>query len=151
MKNKTPILSGNLYGNLVAIPNSIPLYEDYKNGVFKKCSDFKIVKETKIFIKNLEGINSILKSDHILNLLPKLEGMFPQDKDKMLNILNDFLNLSSKKQRYYQLGRRLGVFTKVEDLNNPLLLNNVKRYYNELGVNSKNINQITDQLISKYI
>ena len=135
----------------LAIPEIIPLYDDYKDGRFKKCSDPMIVNELLIFIEKLEGINSILKSDHILNLFSNLEGKFPQDKKKMIRILHDFQNLSSKQQRMYQLGRRLGIFSQLDDLEQPYLARRVKKYYQDLGVTSRNIENITDNLMKRFI
>jgi len=135
----------------LAIPEIIPLYKQYKNGNFKKCSEVMIVKELLLFIKGLKNINSILKSDHILNLFTNLEGQFPQDKEKMLNILHDFLNLKSKQQRLYQLGRRLGMFSQLDDLKNPYLVSKVEKYYHDLGVTNRNIDNITDNLMRRFI
>jgi hypothetical protein len=135
----------------LAISEISPLYLKYIEGSFHKCTDLMIVDELLLFIDKLKGISSMLKSDHILNLFPTLEGKFPHDKVKMLKILEDFIKLDSKQKRYYQFGRRLGIFSKINDLENPLLLNKVKSYYQNLGVNSKNLDNITDELMKRYI
>jgi histone acetyltransferase (RNA polymerase elongator complex component) len=135
----------------LAIPTIIPLYEQYTDGHFKKCSDLMIVKELLLFIEKLEGITSVLQSDHILNLFSNLEGKFPQDKVKMLKILHDFLNLKPKQQRIYQIGRRLGIFSQLDDLENPYLTTRVKQYYHDFGVTSRNIDSIVDNLMKRFI
>jgi radical SAM superfamily enzyme YgiQ (UPF0313 family) len=135
----------------LSIPEIIPLYDLFKDGLFKKCSDTMIVKELLIFIEKLEGISSVLKSDHILNLFSNLEGKFPEDKEKMMVILHDFLNLKPKQKRMYQLGRRLGIYSQLDDMNIPYLSMRVKKYYNDLGVNSRNIDNITDNLMKRFI
>lgn len=135
----------------LAIPEIIPLYEHYKDGSFIKCTDLMIVKELLAFIGKLEDITSFLKSDHILNLFSNLEGKFPKDKENILKILHDFLNLKPKQQRLYQLGRRLGIFTQLVDLENPYLISNVEKYYHDLGVTSRNIDNITDNLMKRFI
>jgi len=135
----------------LAIPDIIPLYEQFKDGRFKKCSDLMIVKELLLFIEELKGITSIIKSDHILNLFSNLEGKFPQDKEMMLKILHDFLNLKPMQKRLYQLGRRLGIFLQLDDLEDPYLALRVKKYYHDLGVTSRNIDNITDNLMKKFI
>ena len=135
----------------LAIPEIIPLYEQYTDGYFKKCSDLMIVEELLLFIEKLEDITSVLKSDHILNLFSNLEGKLPQDKEKMLKILHDFLNLKPMQQRLYQLGRRLGIFLQLDDLEDPYLASRVKKYYQDLGVTSRNIDNITDNFMKKFI
>lgn len=135
----------------LALPEVIPLYERYKDGSFRKCTDLMIVKELLLFIKKLNGINSVMKSDHILNLFSDLEGKFPKDKEKILNILHDFLSLKPKHRRMYQLGRRLGIFSKLTDLENPYLVSRVEKYYHDLGVTDRNIDIITDNLMMRFI
>jgi biotin synthase-like enzyme len=135
----------------LAIPRQIPLYKDYIDGKFQKCSDLMIVKELKIFIKNLKEINSDLQSDHILNLFADLVGKFPKDKQKMLSILDSFLRLRPMQRRLYQVGRRLCIFSTLRDLENPYLLSQVKNYYEKLKLNSKDIDEFTDSLVSRFI
>ncbi|MBN2603067.1 MAG: radical SAM protein [Candidatus Thermoplasmatota archaeon] len=135
----------------LAIPHQIPLYNDYIGGKFLKCTDLMMVKELKMFIKNLQGISSMLQSDHILNLFADLEGKFPEDKQKMLNILNSFLQLRPKQRGLYQVGRRLGIFSTLKDLENPYLLSQVKNYYDKFKLNRKNINELTDSLMQRFI
>jgi hypothetical protein len=135
----------------LAIPENIPLYNQFRSGIFKKCSDLMVVKELLLFIEKLDGIDSVLKSDHILNLFSNLEGKFPIDKEKMMKILTDFLNLKPKEQRLYQLGRRLGILSRLEDLENPFLISKVKKFYNDLNVTSGNIDDITDNLMMRFI
>ena len=42
----------------------------------------------------------------------------------------------------YQLGRRLGIFSRLDDLENPFLISKVKKFYHDLSVTSKNIDDI---------
>jgi len=135
----------------LAIPEMIPLYEDFAEGRFKKCTDHMIVEEMLLFIKKLTGITSVLKSDHILNLFANLEGTFPKDREKMLKILRNFLKLNPKKQRLYQLGRRLGIFSRLEDLEKPYLLAQVEQYYQNFGIMRKNIDKVTDEMMKRFI
>ena len=74
----------------LAIPNSVELYDDYAAGRFEKCTDLIMAKEILIFLESLNGITSVVKSDHILNLFENLEGKFPRDKVRMLDIIHRF-------------------------------------------------------------
>ncbi len=56
------------------------MYKFMEKGKFIPLSDEEVLGEIKVFIKNLEGIQSTLVSDHILNLLEELEGKFPRPK-----------------------------------------------------------------------
>lgn len=135
----------------LAILDMIPLYEDFAEGRFKKCTDHMIVEEMLLFIEKLNGITSVLKSDHILNLFANLEGTFPKDQEKMLKILHDFLKLNPKQQRLYQLGRRLGIFSQIGDLEKPYLSTQVEKYYQDFGITRRNIDKVTDEMMKRFI
>ena len=50
-------------------------------------------------IERLEGISSRFVSDHILNLLEEVEGKLPEDKAKMLAVIDQYLALSEEERR----------------------------------------------------
>jgi radical SAM superfamily enzyme YgiQ (UPF0313 family) len=103
----------------LAIPRNAPLFVEYQAGRFRKCTDLMIVQETLLFLQNLQDISSWLASDHILNLFPQLEGRFPEDKPRMVKILEDFLAADPEHQRLYQVGRRCGMLAQLSDLDDP--------------------------------
>lgn len=135
----------------LAIPARSPLFADYTAGHFEKCADLEVARELLLFVEKLEGITSVVKSDHILNLLADLEGTLPHDKERMMTILRDLLSMPAERQRLYQLGRRLGIFSSLSDMENPGQLAEVERAYRELRVTPDNINEITDELMRRYI
>jgi radical SAM superfamily enzyme YgiQ (UPF0313 family) len=98
----------------LAIPPGIPLFEAQRDGRFEKCDDVTLAHELLMFIENLHGITSVVKSDHILNLFADLQGRLPDDREKMLGVLHAFLEMGAERRARYQLGRRLGIFVSVE-------------------------------------
>jgi hypothetical protein len=72
---------------------------------FKLLSDDEIVVR-RLLVEHLEGITSTFVSDHILNLLEEVEGKFPEDKAKMLAVVDRYLRLSPEERANYRLGRR---------------------------------------------
>lgn len=135
----------------LAIPARTPLGEDYQAGRFEKCTDLVAAKEVLTFIEKLEGITSVVKSDHILNLFGDLEGSLPHDKERMLTILRTFLAMDPERQRLYQIGRRIGVFSGLSDMENPRRLANAERAYRELGVTPDNVDEIIDELMKRFV
>ena len=135
----------------LAIPERAPLFEDCKAGRFDKCTDLEVAKETLLFIERLEGITSTIKSDHILNLVPDLEGTLPSDKEDMIAILRTFLTMAPGRQRLYQVGRRLGVISSLSDMEDPHRLASAERACVELGVTPDNVDRITGELMQRYI
>ncbi len=135
----------------LAIPEKIALYDEYKAGRFEKCTDVIMAKEILLFIENLNGINSIIKSDHILNLFEDVEGTLPRDKEKILNVLRTFLDMPQKNQITYQIGRRLGIFSRLSDMQNNQKLENAEKACTSLGITSDNVDKIVDELMQRFV
>ena len=99
----------------------------------------------------MENITSTIKSDHILNLLQEVEGTLPEKKEQMTSIIKQFLSLNIEEQMLFQIGRRTGVFSRLEDLNNRRLRMYAERNYTDLNVTPQNIDQIIAQLMTNFI
>ena len=94
------------------------MYEDYE-GLLTHPNDLETIQEIRLFIENLHGITSVVDSDHILNILLELKGKLPEDKDKMLGLIDYFLDLPQEQQDIFRLGRRLGLMgERLRDLHN---------------------------------
>jgi bisphosphoglycerate-independent phosphoglycerate mutase (AlkP superfamily) len=94
----------------------MPLYEKLEKGEFTLQSEEQIIREERLFIETLEGITSKLVSDHILNLLEEVEGQLPQDKERMLAVIDRYLALSDRDKLVYNFGRRAQAYRGVGDL-----------------------------------
>ncbi len=103
----------------LAVAPGTPLREKVERGEFERPSDEEIVREERLFIESLEGITSYVASDHVLNLLEEVEGRLPEDKPAMLAVIDRFLDLPKEERLLFQLGRRLGVFRALSDLEDP--------------------------------
>jgi hypothetical protein len=135
----------------LAIPGRVPLFEQWRSGEFEKCTDLMVVKEIRLFLETLEGITSILKSDHILNLFEDLEGRLPDDKDRMLEILRTFIEMPPDRRALYQIGRRLGIFSSLADMAKPQRLARAESAYRQLDVTPDTVDTIIDELMTRYI
>lgn len=105
----------------------MPLYQRIEKGEFTLLNDDEIVTEERLFIENLDGIKSTFVSDHILNLLEEVEGKFPEDKGKMLAVIDRYLALPDEERIHFRLGRRAGFYRCLDDLSNPELHQQVER------------------------
>jgi hypothetical protein len=135
----------------LAIPNSVALYDDYETGLFEKCTDLMMAEEVLFFIESLNGITSVLKSDHILNLFQNLEGKLPEDKENMLDIVRRFLAMTPERQCVYQVGRRLGFFSRLGDMENPRRLERAEKACREFGITPENVDEVIDELMKRFI
>jgi len=135
----------------LAIPDTVQGFKDAGNLRFEKCSDHMIVEEILLLIENLNGIASVVKSDHILNLFEEVDGRLPEDKSKITRPLRDFLALAPRQQMQFQLGRRLGLFSRLDDMQSRHRLARVEEACRRLGVTPETIDDVTDQLMKHFI
>jgi hypothetical protein len=102
----------------LTIKEGMPLFEEVKEGKFVRSTDEEIVAEEKLLIENLD-CHSYFISDHITNLLQEIEGQLPDDKDKMLAVIDRFQSLSDEERQNFRLGRRIGIYAALDDLSDP--------------------------------
>jgi hypothetical protein len=58
----------------------------------------------------------VIVSDHIINLLPHIMGNLKTEKDVMLDIIKEYLDMPDLDRRIYQLLRRSNVVESVADM-----------------------------------
>ena len=100
------------------VPNRVPLHTKLEDGSFSMQTDDMLAEEIRLFIKTLEGITSTVTSDHIMNLLEEVTGKLPEDKEKMLAVIQSYQDLSDTDRLIYRAGRRGGVYRSTDDLKN---------------------------------
>lgn len=69
----------------------------------------------------------------------------------MMKMIIDFLDMTPEDQWLYQAGRRLGLFSGLDDLKNPHRLKRVKKACMELGLSLKNIDGFIEAQRAKFI
>ncbi|OEU48438.1 MAG: coproporphyrinogen III oxidase [Desulfobulbaceae bacterium S5133MH15] len=135
----------------LTIPNHVELFDKYKTGEFRKLNGLETANELLIFLQQLDGITSSLKSDHILNLFEDLEGKFPEDKAKMVGIVSDFLNMSPTDQVTYQVGRRMGMFRGLKDMDDSGRREQVEEICNRNSITPENVDPVIDEMMKRFI
>lgn len=103
------------------VKRGTPLAEMTQTGEFDPPSEDEIVWEIRTFISRLEQITTTLVSDHILNLLEEVEGKLPQDKQRMLDTIDRYLDLPEGERLLFQLGRRGGAIRYLADLDHSIM------------------------------
>jgi len=135
----------------LAIPENVPLYEEFEAGRFEKCDDKMMAMEVFKLIENINGVTGIIKSDHILNLCEDVEGRLPEDKNKMLSVLRSFLDMDPNQQCVYQVGRRLGLFSGPKDMENNRRFEKADKARIQLGITPKNCDEMIHELMKRFI
>ena len=135
----------------LALPPRAPLAQQHENGEFQKCTDLMMAKELKLFIENLNDIDSYIKSDHILNLIETIDGKMPGDKKRLLDIMDSFLDMSPEHQVQYQIGRRMGLFRGPDDMADKQLFQQAKETCESHGINPDNVDVVIDDLMKRFV
>ena len=99
----------------LAVREEMPLFNDVADGSFLRSTDEEIVEEERLLIENLDCQANYV-SDHITNLLQEIEGRLPDDKGAMLACLERFQNLPAGERANFIVGRRIGIYTRLDDL-----------------------------------
>lgn len=135
----------------LAIPETTELYKDYQSGAFKKPGDVETAKELLQFIDALGDITSTIKSDHILNLFQEVDGTLPKDKERITAPIRKFLDMDPEKQVLYMVGRRSGILTRIDDMNDTKLMQHVEASCRNYNISPDTVNQFTDAMMSRFI
>lgn len=78
-------------------------------------------------MENLNSQNTYVVSDHILNLLQEIKGKIPEDKERMLDIIDRYFSMANQERLIYRLGRRQGVYNSLNDLSNIKIYEQLKQ------------------------
>ena len=134
------------------IPKRTPLYEDMVSGRFHPLTDDEVVKELRLLIESLDNIHSVVTSDHIMNLLEEVAGQLPEDKERMLQVIDEYLALSDRDRLLFRLGRRGGALRSTRELNNPRVRERLEEARKDLESRlGKDIEVIIKELADQYI
>ena len=90
------------------------------NKDFTLPSEVQIISEQRLLLEHLEGITSHYANHHSVDLLLEIRGQLPGDKDRLLTILDRFLSLTDTDQINFILGRRLGYYRQLSDMENVI-------------------------------
>jgi len=114
----------------VPIPGT-PLFELMNEKGWTQASEEDKIREIKLFVENLHGLTSIIQSDHIMNLIEDVEGTLPDDKEKIIGILDSFLEMNQDEKESYIIARRLGRVRYLSDYRENSEIIAIKKYLKE--------------------
>ena len=134
----------------LTIKEGMPLYDEVKDGRFVRATDEEIVAEERLLIENL-NCRSYFVSDHITNLLQEIEGKLPDDKDKMLAVIDRFQGLSAEERQNFRLGRRIGIYASLDDLGDPAKHSLVAQAVAKVAKDGKVDEEIIYSLMERFI
>ena len=136
------------------IPDRVPLSTLVKEGLFKMQTDDNLAEELKLFISTLSGITSVVTSDHIMNLLEEVSGKFPEDKEKILEVIRKYQELPESERLIYRMGRRGGAYRSTNDLyGDPSTYRKIKHLVQELEAKGgrEEVERFITDMVDQYV
>lgn len=103
----------------LSVLKNTPLHDMMTSGAFTPLGEDEVVIEQRLLLDALNGVTTTIVSDHMRNLLQELEGTLPDDRDKLLGIIDRYLGMTPRDRANFQLGRRAGVYAVMDDMQNP--------------------------------
>lgn len=102
-----------------ALRQGTPLAERAARGEFSLPDDVQAMQEVRALLEQIDGARLELRSDHSLNLLSELEGSLPGDRERLLGLIDEFLELPAHERAMFALGVRVGVYRRLADRRDP--------------------------------
>jgi hypothetical protein len=110
-----------------------------------------MARELLLFLESLSGISSAIRSDHILNLLPEVDGQLPGDQARLIGIVRTFLEMDQKLQFLYRVGRRAGVLSGLADLEDSGKIARVQDICRRYHIRPEAVDEVTDDMMRRFI
>ena len=136
------------------VPRHVPLHTRLEDGRFTMQTDDMLAEEIGLFIQTLDGIASTVTSDHIMNLLEEVSGKLPDDKEKMLAVIQSYQDLSENDRLIYRAGRRGGAYRSIDDLKrDPATYQKIKNLIQTVAQEEgpQGIEKMISEMVDRYI
>ena len=111
----------------LAVKQDTELWKKIENESFTMLSETEMIEEQRRLINQFEGIHSHYGNFHGINLLTEIDGVLPDDKTKLLSVIDDFLSLSEPLQHNFIFGRRLGYYGGLTGFEESSAFNSVQK------------------------
>ena len=136
----------------LSISPALPMYANVTDGSWVPTTDEEMVAELRLLIEHLD-CNSNFVSDHIYNLLQEVEGKLPDDKERMLSVIDRFLALPPEERANFRIGRRARIYTGLDELKDIRKHGAVEQIINELNRDNGDLEdnyQLMSRLLGDY-
>jgi len=136
------------------VPKRVPLYEKLEAGTFTMQTDDMLAEELRVFISALDGITSTVTSDHMMNLLEEVSGRLPEDKEKMLAVIEEYQALPDIDRLVYRTGRRGGTYRSTRDLTrDPATYRKIRNLIEQVQAENggEGVETFISEMVDRYI
>ena len=105
----------------IGVKKGSGLERQMKEGKYQLQTEKNLIEEQRLLIENLDGISSYYANHHAVDLLMEARGQLPQEKPKLLAIMDRYLYLPENERINYTLGKRMGYYQHLDDMHDENL------------------------------
>jgi hypothetical protein len=105
----------------IGVKKGSGLERQMKEGKYHLQTEKNLIEEQRLLIENLDGISSYYANHHVVDLLMEARGWLPQEKPKLLAIMDRYLYLPEDQRINYTLGKRMGYYQHLDDMDDESL------------------------------
>lgn len=132
------------------ISDKADLFAAVEDCNWQRPSDLILAEEILLLIQNLDNITSCIKSDHMFNLFQhEVDGTLPQDKERLVNALQKFINMAPGDRASYQVGKRVGHFSRMSDMQIPGRMAQVEEICRQHEITPENVDAKINEMIQE--
>jgi radical SAM superfamily enzyme YgiQ (UPF0313 family) len=100
----------------IGVKKGSGLEKQLQAGEFQLQTEKNLIEEQRLLIENLTGVTSYYVNHHGVDLLMEARGQLPDDKPKLLAIMDRYLSMPESDRLNYTLGKRLGYYRNMDDM-----------------------------------
>ena len=100
----------------LSFPEGAPLREKMRSGEFERLTDEEALRELRLLIEGINLPRGNLSTLFDTNLIPDLDGDFPQAKGAFTEVIDWYLALPVDRRITYQVGRRMLIVNGLRDI-----------------------------------
>ena len=134
-----------------AVAPGTPLAEMEAAGEWEPLTEIGTVEEIRRFLGGLEGVTTRIESDHSLNLLMDLRGDLPEDWEKLVGMIDEFLARPESERTLFVLGRRMGHMLRLAQLDRPGVRDELVRVRDEIEAQGYDVDEVFAELRKRLV
>jgi len=100
----------------IGVKQGSGLEKQMQAGKFELQTEKNLIEEQRLLIESLDGVTSYYVNHHGVDLLMEARGQLPEDKSNLLAIMDRYLGLPEEERLNYTLGKRLGYYRYLDDM-----------------------------------
>lgn len=100
----------------IGVKEGSGLAKQLREEKFQLQTEKNLIEEQRLLIESLDGVTSYYVNHHGVDLLMEARGRLPDDKPKLLAIMDRYLSMPEDDRMNFTLGKRLGYYRNMDDM-----------------------------------